>query len=504
MKQKIVSIILLVLHYFLPAQNLIKNGSFELTDFWKCATGIPNAANPNDIYGKPSYINYYYELNQPNQPVPFIPYGHNKLFSTLSSNVNGNLCEQKCGAPNTTFGYKLPHTGNNLVFGGTGLGIHQLSQALIPGQLYVFECYYSASSNFKTTKPFNSDIFNDTTKGHLIIGFHKNINITPYQLPANFNGVLFLNNIFKIDSIGWTKVSTCFMVQDTAWALNIKSNIFAFMDDMAIYPATNFNTTVSQTPCSSLVGFNVNSTNANFSYYYNFGDGKTTTTQINPFTYDYPKSGTYTSNIISKDTITNQYFCSTNTVVVASVKASFTLPEPMVTEVEYTPTNTSIDATNYLWILNTNNLPTQTISGNKIGDNELCLVASNINNGCSDTICQSFVLNECGKVTSANVFTPNFDKVNDTFYFFETEPCDTVNLKIYIYDRWGKEFYRYPNTALYQIQPTQLTENIMQYSYKFWNGFSNNLGPKFADAGVYFYIIETKYLRKTGTIQVFR
>jgi hypothetical protein len=23
---------------------------FELTDFWKCVTGIPNPNNPNDIY----------------------------------------------------------------------------------------------------------------------------------------------------------------------------------------------------------------------------------------------------------------------------------------------------------------------------------------------------------------------------------------------------------------------------------------------------------------------
>jgi hypothetical protein len=504
MKHKfIVSILSLVLYFASQSQNLVKNGSFEQIDFWDCVSGIPNPNNSSDIYGKPSFINYYYELNQPNTPVPFIPYGNSKLYSTLASNIHGTLCEQKCGAPNTTEGYKLPRTGNNLIFGGQGLGIHQLSQALIPGQQYVFECYYSASSNYNTTKPFATDIFNDTTKGFLIVSLHHNINITPYQIPANTNDQFFINNIFKIDSIGWTKISACFTVNDTIWAFNIRSNIFAFMDDIAIYPATNFNTTVSQTPCSSLVDFNVNGTNANFSYYYNFGDCKTMSTDANPITYDYYKSGTYISNIISKDTITNQYFCSTNTVVIESVKANFTLPETMVTEVEYTPTNTSIDATNYLWILNNNKLPNETISSNTIGNNELCLIASNTNSGCSDTVCKFFTLNECGKVTSANVFTPNFDKVNDAFYFFETEPCDTVTLKIYIYDRWGKEFYRYPNTVLSQIQPTQLTESTMRYSYKFWNGFSNNLGPKFADSGVYFFIIETKYLRKSGTIQVF-
>ena len=53
-------------------------------------------------------------------------------------------------------------------------------------------------------------------------------------------------------------------------------------------------------------------------------------------------------------------------------------------------------------------------------------------------------------------------------------------------------------------QPSLLIENTMRYTWRLWNGYQNNLGPKFADAGVYFYIIETNKKRKTGTIQVFK
>lgn len=91
------------------AQNLIKNGGFEYTDFWKCVTNTPNPTNTNDIYGKPSFIYYHTFSSTDTLGSPF-------LLSTNTSNNNGNLCSQKCGVPNTQYGYKYPRNGTNFVF----------------------------------------------------------------------------------------------------------------------------------------------------------------------------------------------------------------------------------------------------------------------------------------------------------------------------------------------------------------------------------------------------
>ena len=492
---KWIVIFLSIISQTLLSQNIVKNGGFELTDFWKCVTGIPNPNNASDIYGKPSFT---YGTIYPNSG------GSGRLYSTLASNTNGDSCYIKCGAPHTTFGYKMPHSGNNFSFHPQSIGYFKLSQPLIKNQQYVFECYLSSANYYHTVKPFYYNIYNDSTKGVLSINFNKDTAAMPIGNNM-WNNNLRIDNITRIDTIGWTKVSACFTAQDTALVFDFWTNIYAFIDDIAIYPANNFNATVSQKPCESACTFSVTGTNSNFMYYYNMSNGINIETNQNPYTYNYDVSGTYFNQIISKDTITNQFFCTTNTVTVNSVKADFTLPNNMVTEVEYTITNTSLDANQFQWSLNNEVIPNNTINSSNF-KNEICLIASNTLTGCFDTLCKLYELEDCGKITNANVFTPNFDKINDAFYFFETIPCDTLNLNIWIYDRWGKEYYHYPNYGLMQLsaQPSLLIENTMRYTWRLWNGYQNNLGPKFADAGVYFYIIETNKKRKTGTIQVFK
>lgn len=485
-----------ILSFSLQSQNLVKNGSFELTDFWKCVTGIPNPNNANDLFGRPSYN---YGTFCPNCD------GISQFYSTLANNANGDSCAIKCGAPNTPFGYKMPRSGSNFAFHPQTIGYLRLSQPLIKNQRYVFECYLSASTIYKTVKPFYYNLLNDSTKGFLQVSFNKDTTVAPivgtYTVPNGFT----IDNITKIDTIGWTKISTCFTAKDSAWAIRFWTNIYAFIDDVVIYPAQNFNSNISQQPCESTCTFSITGTNSNFMYYYNVSNGKNVDTNKNPYTYDYEIAGTYTNQIISKDTVSNQYFCTTNTVSINSVKADFIIPTSMVTEVSYSATNTSNNANQFQWTLNNNNIASNVFYSTDL-QNELCLIASNTSNSCFDTLCKTYQLEDCGKITSANVFTPNFDKVNDAFYFFETEPCDTTNIKIWIYDRWGKEHYYYPNYSLMQLQaqPSLLKEEEMRYTWRLWNGYQNNLDSKLADAGVYYYIIETNKKRKTGTIQVFK
>lgn len=488
-------LVCILISHQLFSQNLVKNGGFEVTDFWKCVTGIPNPNDANDLYGRTSFA-----LGTLN---PFL-FGSDRLYSTLASNANGDSCYIKCGAPYTPFGYKMPHSGNNLVFFPMSHPYFRLSQPLIKNQQYVFECYLSSANYYHTVKPFYYNIFTDSTKGVLTINFNKD---TAATLIGNNNwyNKFTINNITLIDTVGWTKISTCFTAIDTALVFDFYTNIYSFIDDIAIYPANNFNTILSQKPCESTATFSVVGTNSNFSYYYNMSNGVNIETNQNPYNYNYQVPGIYYNQIISKDTITNQFFCSSNTVTINNVVADFILPNNMATENNYTATNTSINADQYQWILNNVVIPDNTISST-IFQNELCLVSTNTSIGCIDTLCKQYVFEDCGEITDVNVFSPNFDKTNDVFYFFKTLPCDTVNLKIWVYDRWGKEHYYYPNWSAIQLQaqPSLLKEKEMRYSWRFWNGYQNNIDSKFADAGVYFYIIETNKKRKTGSIQVFK
>ena len=155
---KWIVIFLSIISQTLLSQNIVKNGGFELTDFWKCVTGIPNPNNASDIYGKPSFT---YGTIYPNSG------GSGRLYSTLASNTNGDSCYIKCGAPHTTFGYKMPHSGNNFSFHPQSIGYFKLSQPLIKNQQYVFECYLSSANYYHTVKPFYYNIYNDSTKGVL-------------------------------------------------------------------------------------------------------------------------------------------------------------------------------------------------------------------------------------------------------------------------------------------------------------------------------------------------
>ena len=479
----------------LISQNLVKNGGFEKTDFWKCVTGIPNPNNPSDIYGRPSFAMGTLFSNIS---------GSNRLYSTLVSNTNSDSCSIKCGAPFTVFGYKMPHSGNNFSFHPLSTKYFQLVQPLIKNQQYVFECYLSSANYYHTVKPFYYNLNSDSTKGFLSINFNKDTTAMPIGNNAWYNNLL-INNITRIDTVGWTKISTCFTAKDTALVFDFWTNIYAFIDDIAIYPANNFNSIISQKPCESTCTFSLTSANPNFMYYYNVSNGVNVETNQNPYSYNYEVPGTYYNQIISKDTITKQFFCTTNTVTINSVKADFIMPHNMVTEVTYTAINTSLNANQYHWRLNYESLSNNTFSSTFL-QNELCLVASNTLSGCSDTLCKIYDLEDCGKITDANIFTPNFDKINDAFYFFDIEPCDTTNIQIWVYDRWGKEHYHYPDYGLIklQAQPSLLIEKEMRYTWRLWNGYQNNIGSKFADAGVYYYIIESNKRKKTGIIQVFK
>jgi hypothetical protein len=328
------------------AQNLVKNGSFELTDFWKCVTNTINPNNTNDPYGKLSFVTSYY------QP-------ENGLRGLLSKTISSGTCALICSAITNTFvGYKKPRTGNNLVFGIYD-NAYQLSTYLIKNNLYVFECYFSGSSKYKINNPFSyyNGLTNinygqinlkDSTTGFLAVDLLKD----PTQIFQTTDAFI-INNIKKIDTLGWTKVSACFTPKiDSVSFISFHSNINAFMDDIAIYPAQNFNILQTSAPCDKNIQFKVLNPLPNYLYTYNFGDSNSLITSLPFLNHTYNNSGIYNGFLIGKDTISNQFFCSTTTSTIAFVQANFAFPLNIASQVNTQIANSSINGQNYSWYLN--------------------------------------------------------------------------------------------------------------------------------------------------------
>jgi gliding motility-associated-like protein len=99
------------------------------------------------------------------------------------------------------------------------------------------------------------------------------------------------------------------------------------------------------------------------------------------------------------------------------------------------------------------------------------------NRGC--TLSDTITFKECSSITVPNIFTPNGDLINDSFYP-ETTGIDT--LTIWIYDRWGKRVFK--------------TEN-------FKKGWDGNINEAPAPEGQYYWTI--LYIEnKSGNIRTER
>ncbi|MBL7917068.1 MAG: gliding motility-associated C-terminal domain-containing protein [Bacteroidia bacterium] len=317
-----------------------------------------------------------------------------------------------------------------------------------------------------------------------------------------------INNIKKIDTLNWTKISACFTPKmDSISFISFHSNISAFMDDIAIYPAQNFNVNLNSKPCDKKINYAVINPLPNYKYTYIFGDSNNIVTHSSVMSHSYSKEGLYYSHLIGKDTITNQFFCSSSIINIDYIEANFFHPNSISSEVSTQILNASTNASSFIWTLNN-----QTISSNASpeikfpsGLNLLCLKAKN-KTGCVDSICKDIYVNECDRISEFNIFTPNDDNVNDLLYFFEGNSCDSSKISITIFNRWGQVYYRYPILGLFELNEpiSDHFKPTKAYTYKYWNGYFNNLGPKQADPGVYFIIIETPSIRKSRSVTLIR
>lgn len=177
---------------------------------------------------------------------------------------------------------------------------------------------------------------------------------------------------------------------------------------------------------------------------WNFGDN-TTGTGSNP-THCYTTSGTFTVTMICQDASG----CADTVIQTALVNiwpipnAAFTIsPSANIISPPSTPTqvcftNSSTNATFFLWDFNdsgddTSNAVSPCYTFPDTGMYCVSLVAANAN-GCIDTTIACVLIYPGIELIIPNIFTPNGDNLNDTFYI---PSMGLKTLRVKIYNRWG-------------------------------------------------------------------
>lgn len=150
--------------------------------------------------------------------------------------------------------------------------------------------------------------------------------------------------------------------------------------------------------------------------------------------------------------------------------------------------NTSTDAYAYEWQLNdkvvSNKRSPRNIEFENIDGTENRVVLSiNPNSKCADTTIRVFNLNpfDPEKIFIPNVFTPNYDDLNDRWEISElNSKCEEY--EVVIYNRWGERLYEQKGPEIW------------------WDGKTEN--DKRVQSGVYFYLFTSPHGQKSGTITV--
>jgi len=198
-----------------------------------------------------------------------------------------------------------------------------------------------------------------------------------------------------------------------------------------------------KTPASGCAPYNaiINNTSAGGQqFYWDFGDG-TTSTATNP-SHLYSTPGTYTIRLKAVDSATCNFEDSARFTITVSSKpvSSFTYsPNPPQENTPVNFFNSSIGATRYLWnfgdgdTLNTTLTTSITHIFNETKKFTTCLVAMN-NFGCMDTTCQDIQAKVVPALDVPNAFTPNGDGINDKVF---VRGYGITKMTWRIYNRWG-------------------------------------------------------------------
>ena len=219
-----------------------------------------------------------------------------------------------------------------------------------------------------------------------------------------------------------------------------------------------------------------NTSLAGETFFWDFGDG-TTSTDVDP-THTYTIPGTYTVFLRAIDNNTcNVRDSTTKTIIISQAPvASFSYsPNPPQTNAPVVFTNTTLGGTRYKWIfgdgdtLNTIRIDTiVSHTYNETKEFNACLVAYN-NFGCTDTFCLPVSAKITPIVAVPNALTPNNDGVNDRIF---VRSFGISKMTWRIYNRWGKEVFSTANRTegwdgKYQgvIQPQDVYHYVLDVEF---------------------------------------
>jgi gliding motility-associated-like protein len=209
-------------------------------------------------------------------------------------------------------------------------------------------------------------------------------------------------------------------------------------------PVVDFN--ISDTlACGSLeVTFNALNLNPNWSSFWTFGDGSTSS-QYGLAGHQYVTNGCFDINL----QITTPEGCISDTTQFDAVCiypepiAAFTMDDPIVSsltpEVQFF--NSSLFADTYLWEFG-DETTSQTENPNHLFPSDpatyvIILTASN-NVGCQDTAALSVTIWQDLAIYVPNTFTPDGDQFNQGFKPVLTEGFDKEKYHLFIFNRWGE------------------------------------------------------------------
>ncbi|MFH0865123.1 MAG: PKD domain-containing protein [Bacteroidota bacterium] len=230
-----------------------------------------------------------------------------------------------------------------------------------------------------------------------------------------------------------------------------------------------------------LVNFINNTTPPNLTYFWNFGDGATSSAENPQHTYN--NTGTYNVALMAYDTngcSATQSFSGMISVF-PSIDAEFSYYPSSVSSIDpavqfYDQCDDAAfwswnfgDTTSGIYNYSYESSPQHYFSGSGIFT--IWLIATN-SFGCIDSVRHTIEVTESISFYVPNGFTPNNDGINDIFLPVGLG-IDPDHFTMYIFDRWGEEIF--------------MTSDL----YEGWNGIPAG-SDKLCQIGVYVWLIEYK------------
>jgi len=213
-----------------------------------------------------------------------------------------------------------------------------------------------------------------------------------------------------------------------------------------VMPIVEFNVDDDTGCVSHTTSFISTTTNAS-TYFWDFGDGKSST--IGPtVNHTFNTPGCYTVSLMIASGACTANINKPNAVCAIETAQAFFIPSAKIVEAElpkFDFTNLSSNADSFIWTFDDGNTsfdinPTHAYLSDVTAGYNVCLTALNIE-GCNTTYCDSVHVRDNFTLYVPNAFTPNGNGINDLFKPVITDHSIS-GYELLIFDRWGKLIFQ--------------------------------------------------------------